>query len=343
MKYRMPAEWEPHEGTWIAWPHNKEHWPGKFEPMLHVYGNLVKELARAGEKVFICVNNKKMEAEARGHISQSSPDSLKSVKFFHIPTDASWSRDHGPIFVRDENGSLTMEDWIFNAWGQKYAPWDQDDAVPQKIAPQLGLPLVSPGIVMEGGSVDLNGKGTLLTTEQCLLNTNRNPHLNRPQIEKHLADFLGATNILWLKEGIVGDDTDGHIDDIARFTDARTVVCALEENKKDENYEITQKNFGDLQKMKDQDGQLLHVVALPMPDPVIHEGQRLPASYANFYIANTAVLIPTFRCKKDEKALTVLAQLFPGRSVVGIDAVDWVWGLGTIHCSTQQMPKREAL
>lgn len=333
----MPAEWEPHSGTWLAWPHNKEHWPGKFEPIPRVYSKIVRALLQGGERIFICVNDEKMGREARDILALSKEEQ-EVVQFFRIPTDASWSRDHGPIFVRDETGQLTITDWIFNAWGGKYPPWDKDDIVPQQISEQLKIPAVQPGIVLEGGSIDVNGKGTLLTTEQCLLNKNRNPQLNRDQIEKYLHDYLGATNILWLKEGIVGDDTDGHIDDIARFTDPQTVVCAVEQNQKDENYEILQKNLEDLKKMKDQDGKPFRIIPIPMPTPVIYENQRLPASYANFYIANTAVLVPTFNCRQDEEAIKILTPLFPTRKIIGIDCVDLAWGLGTLHCSTQQQP-----
>ncbi|MFA6521598.1 MAG: agmatine deiminase family protein [Candidatus Gracilibacteria bacterium] len=334
MKYKMPAEWEPHEGTWLSWPHNESHWPGKFELIPPVFANIARELSAAGEKVFICVNDEAMEKSARKLIGKAA----KNIFFFRIPTNTSWARDHGPIFVYAECGKRMIEDWIFNTWGGKYPPWDKDDVVPQKIGEIFKIPVITPAIVMEGGSIDVNGEGTVLTTEQCLLNKNRNPHLTKEQIEKYLADYLGATNVLWLKEGIIGDDTDGHIDDIARFTDAKTVVCPFEENKKDENCEILKKNFEDLKKMKDQAGELLNVVKIPMPDPVIHEGQRLPASYVNFYIANKAVLVPTFNCPKDAEAISVLQKLFPTRKIVGIDCTDLVWGLGTIHCSTQQQP-----
>lgn len=339
MNYLMPAEWEPHEATWLAWPHNKDHWPGNFEKIPSVYVKMIQALAES-EKVFICVNDAAMESSARAVILSLSKDDaiFNNIQFFHIPTDASWARDHGPIFVRDKKGNLIITNWIFNCWGEKYPPWDLDDEVPQRIAEILKLPTVQPGIVLEGGSIDVNGKGTLLTTEQCLLNKNRNPNLTREQIEKYLHDFLGATNILWLKDGIVGDDTDGHIDDIARFADERTVICCIEENPKDENYAALKKNFEDLKKMKNQDGRVLRVIPLPMPNPVFYEGQRLPASYANFYIANTVVLLPIFRCKQDAKAQKILAELFPTRKIVSIDCTDFVWGLGTFHCSTQQQP-----
>lgn len=356
MQYLMPAEWEPHEGTWLCWPHNKEHWPGKFEPTPLTYVEIIRAIAES-EKVFVCVNDAAMEKDARGFLERGkvSEELMKNVLFFHIPTDASWSRDHGPIFVRelgegesdrdggrgvDGRGRLVILDWIFNAWGAKYPPWDLDDVVPQKVGVKLGLQVLQPGIVMEGGSIDVNGKGLLLTTEQCLLNKNRNPHLNRQQIEKYLADYLGARKVLWLKEGIVGDDTDGHIDDIARFVSEDTVVCAVETDEKDENFAILQECYNDLMKMTDLSGEPLKVVKLPMPLPVVHEGQRLPASYANFLITNGSVLVPTFRCEeRDKQALTILASCFPSRKTVGVDCWDLVWGLGTLHCATQQQPR----
>jgi agmatine deiminase len=262
----------------------------------------------------------------------------KNIRFLHIPTNASWSRDHGPITVFDPHGKRVMLDFIFNCWGEKYPPWDLDDQVPQHVAQELKLPCVELGMVLEGGSIEVNGNGSLLTTRQCLLNKNRNPRLSPHQIEEHLQRYLGATNILWLDEGIVGDDTDGHIDDLARFVDEHTIVAALEQNTNDENYAILRKNYEFLKKMKDQDVQPFTIVPLPMPDPVMYQNQRLPASYLNFYIANTVVVVPTFRCKKDQEAITTLQKIFSQRKVVGIDAVDWVWGLGTCHCSTMQIP-----
>jgi agmatine deiminase len=331
-RLRMPAEWERHEATWLVWPHNEDHWPGNFSPIPYVYVEIVRAIKRS-EKVFICVNDVAMEQHARVLLQ---PDD--AIRFFHIPTNASWSRDHGPIFVKDEEGQLLITDWIFHSWGEKYPPWDLDDVVPQRVGEILNIPLIAPGIVLEGGSIDVNGKGTLLTTEQCLLNRNRNPQLNRAEIEQYLEKYLGAANVLWLKEGIIGDDTDGHIDDIARFVNKRTVVCVIEQNRSDENYEILKRNHDDLQKMRDQDGHLLEIAELPMPDPVFYEKNRLPASYANFYITNGTVLVPTFRCAQDHTAIDIFEKLFPDREIVGIDCVDLVWGLGTIHCSTQQQP-----
>lgn len=339
--FRMPAEWEPHEGTWLAWPHNKEHWPGKFPRIPPVYAQIIRGLAKS-EKVFVCVNDKNMEDGARKILVQAGVTVGESANiiFYRIPTDASWSRDHGPVFVRDREGKQIILDWIFNCWGEKYPPWDKDDAVPKHIAEIFGFPCVRPGIVLEGGSIDVNGKSSLLTTEQCLLNKNRNPHLNRNEIEEYLKKYLGAANILWLKEGIVGDDTDGHIDDIARFADEKTILCAVEENPQDENYEILKQNREDLKKMRDQDGEFFKIINIPMPEPVIDdlENMRLPASYINFYIANKIVLVPTFRSKRDAKVLKIFEELFKSREIVGIDCTDFVLGLGTIHCSTQQQP-----
>lgn len=336
MKYRMPAEWEPHEGTWLAWPHCEPHWPGKFETIPPVYREIVRALVNAEEKVFICVNDANMEKEARIVIGEKILNS-GAIFFYHIPTNASWSRDHGPIFVKNKQGQTIITDWIFNGWGEKW-PWDKDDKVPQRIAEILKIPLISTNIVLEGGSIEVNGNGTLLTTEQCLLNKNRNPHLNREQIEKYLHDYLGAINILWLKKGIVGDDTDGHIDDLARFINPETVICALEENPQDENFKILKENFEDLKKMKLENGKLLNVIPIPMPEPVFYENERLPASYINFYITNKAVLIPVFRCARDQEILKIFEKFFKTRKIIGIDCVDLIWGLGAIHCSTQQQP-----
>lgn len=335
--YHMPAEWEPHAGTWIAWPHNRDHWPDKFESIPGTFAEIIEKLTK-DEKVFLLVNDETMEQNAR-HLLTENKAKLSQVKFIRIPTDTSWTRDYGPIFVRDNQGTLSVTDWIFNSWGGKYAPWDCDDIVPTKISQQFGFTLIEPGIVLEGGSIDVNGKGSLLTTEQCLLNNNRNPKLTRDQIEKYLSEFLGATNILWLKEGIVGDDTDGHIDDLARFVNESTIVCAVENDAKDENYDILKKNYNDLYAMRDEQGKSLNIVTLPMPDPVFFQNQRLPVSYMNFYIANSVVLIPTFRCSKDQEAIAILQKYFPTRTVVGIDCTDLAWGLGAIHCSTQQQPK----
>jgi agmatine deiminase len=334
--YKMPAEWEPHEATWISWPHKEASWPGKFEPVAGIMSEIVRHLSMS-ERVYINVNDEAMEQAVRASLQKHKVD-LARIQFYRIPTNDAWVRDHGPIFiVRGKERAII--DWNYNAWGNKYPPFDLDDVVPEKIAKEWGCTLFQPGIIMEGGSIDLNGAGTLLTSEQCLLNKNRNPHLSKGEIEKYLKDYLGVRHILWLGDGIIGDDTDGHIDDLTRFIDANTVVTAIEEDPKDENYQILQDNLKRLQSMKDQDGKPLKIVTMPMPPRVDYEDQRLPASYANFYIANTKVLVPTYRHKNDARAIEVLQKCFPKREVVGVDCVDLIWGLGAIHCLTQQVPK----
>ncbi|RYD85783.1 MAG: agmatine deiminase family protein, partial [Sphingobacteriales bacterium] len=264
---------------------------------------------------------------------------LSKVEFFEFPTNDAWCRDHGPAFlINPETKQKVVIDWGYNAWGDKYPPYDLDDVIPTRIAEYYNLPVYHPGIVMEGGSVDFNGKGTVLTTTACLLNKNRNPHLNQQQIEGYLQNYYGVEQVLWLGDGIIGDDTDGHIDDITRFVNEDTVVTVVEENKNDENHHVLQENLQELKKMRLLNGKQLNIVELPMPDPVIYEDQRLPASYANFYIGNAAVVVPTFRCDKDDKALDILTQCFPDRKVVGIDSTDIIWGLGSFHCLSQQEP-----
>ncbi len=333
----MPAEWEPHEATWIGWPHNKGHWPGKYDFIPATFAAIIAALAMS-EKVYLTVNDQQMEEEARLMLSMLPVQVLNQLTFFHIPTDASWSRDHGPIFVYDEKQKLTLLNFTFNAWGEKYHPFDRDNAVPEQIAKKLRLPLVTPHMVLEGGSIDVNGAGSLLTTEQCLLNPNRNPSMSKEQIEEHLKNYLGISQVLWLNEGIVGDDTDGHVDDLARFVSTNTIVTVLESNPNDENYAILQENYARLKQMKNLNGEPFELITLPMPEPVYFNNQRLPASYANFYIANSVVLVPIFNCSQDAEALRTLRTLFPQHRVVSIDCVDLVWGLGTIHCSTQQQP-----
>ena len=331
--YRMPAEWEPHAATWLSWPRpDGISFPNRYEEVLPTLGEMVRTLA-AHELVNINTRNDDVEQIARRTIGE-----VVNVSYHRIPSYEPWCRDHGPIFVKRDH-ELAVVDWGYNAWGGKYPPYDDDDAVPQRIAELLGLPLFSPGIVMEGGSLDVNGEGALLTTEACLLNPNRNPHLNNPQIEQYLKDYLGVSKILWLGEGIVGDDTDGHVDDLTRFVNATTVVTAVEEDPADENYEILQDNLRRLQTMRDQNNRSLNIVLLPMPGVVEHEGQRLPVSYANFYIANAVVLLPTYRHKKnDQLAKDILQKSFPDRRVIGIDSTNLIWGLGSFHCLSQQQP-----
>ncbi|HVK58002.1 MAG TPA: agmatine deiminase family protein [Candidatus Kapabacteria bacterium] len=338
--YRMPAEWEPHIGTWFTWPRPEGiSFPDKYDTVPPVYAELIKELIKV-EEVHINVWNEEKEMLAR-EVLKIYGTPLDRVHFHHFPGYEPWCRDHGPIFiVREKNGvrERAIVDWNYNAWGGKYPPYDLDDRIPQHVGRYRNLEVFSPGIVMEGGSIELNGKGTLLTTTACLLNPNRNPHLNQQQIEQYLKDFLGVRNILWLGEGIIGDDTDGHIDDISRFTDANTIVTVVEEDPQDENYEILNENLKKLRTFKDQDGQPFRIVTIPMPGIVQHEEQRLPASYANFYIANEIVLVPTYRNANDQRALETLQSLFPARRVIGIDSMELIWGLGSFHCISQQEP-----
>jgi agmatine deiminase len=337
--YRMPAEWEPHRGTWLSWPHKEASWPGKFDRVPRIFATMVGILSDR-EEVHINVAGPAMEQGIRRLLSDAGTDS-GNVFFHYHPTNDAWVRDHGPIFIqRMEPGaaSQAVVDWNFNAWGDKYPPYELDDVIPTLIGDELELPVFHPGIILEGGSIDVNGLGSLLTTEACLLNPNRNPSLNREQIEQYLRAFLGINHVLWLGEGIVGDDTDGHVDDLTRFVDSRTVVTVIEEDPADENYEPLQDNLERLHSMADQDGQPLRVVTLPMPRPLWHQGQRLPASYANFYIANGIVLLPAYDPGGDEQAQATLQALFPDREVIAIDCTDLVWGLGAFHCVTQQWP-----
>lgn len=334
--YRMPAEWEQHAATWFSWPHKLESWPDKFEPVPLVFIEMVKALT-PHEKVKINVKDEAMKEEVMLLLKNSEVD-LSQVELHLIPTNDAWCRDHGPIYIKNENGEKAIIDWGYNAWGGKYPPFDLDDEVPVHIAKIQGLPLFQPQIVMEGGSIDVNGKGSLLTSKSCLLNENRNPHLTQSQIEEYLKAYLGVTNILWLGEGIIGDDTDGHIDDMTRFINPTTIVTVLEENPDDENYQLLIDNYELLKTMKDQNGGPFTIVTMPMPDPVYCEDQRLPASYANFLIANNVVLVPTYRCDKDQVALDILQSCFIDRKVIGIDCTDLVWGLGAIHCVSQQEP-----
>lgn len=338
--WRMPAEWEPHVATWFTWPRPEGiSFPGKYEPVPAVYGQLIRHLS-AVEEVHLNVWNADMEANVRLLLRQNGCP-LDRVYFHHFPAYEPWCRDHGPTFlVRDRDGrrERAVVDWAYNAWGNKYPPCDLDDAVPQHVAQFRKLPLFSPGIVMEGGALDVNGTGSLLTTESCLLNPNRNPHLSKGQIEEFLRDYLGVTNVLWLGDGIAGDDTDGHVDDLARFVSGNTVVTVVEEDPADENHRPLQDNLSRLQKMKDETGRPLRIVELPMPRRIEYQGQRLPASYANFYIANGLVLLPTYRDPQDARAIEILQREFPDRKVIGLDSLDLIWGLGSFHCISQQEP-----
>lgn len=342
---RMPAEWEPHEATWIGWPHNQTDWPGKFATIPWVYGEIVKKLA-PGEIVRVIVDSKEHEARAKRLLSRVRAE-LSRVEFFRFPTNRGWTRDFGPMFVR-RNGTpneVAIVRFRFSAWA-KYHDWKKDDQIPLRAAKALGLPVfkVRAGdrqIVLEGGAIEVNGRGTLIATEECLLDQQtqvRNPGLSRERLESALHESLGVTNVLWLGRGIEGDDTHGHVDDICRFVNPRTVVACREKESRDYNHAVLEENNERLLSARLEDGSKLEVVALPMPAPLVFKGRRLPASYANFYISNGAVLVPTFNDPNDRVALGILSELITDRPVVGIHAVDLVWGLGTLHCLTQQQP-----
>jgi len=369
--YRMPAEWEPHEGTWLSWPHNPRTWVGNFGPIPAVFGEIVRALCEQ-EIVHICVRDGMSEASVRKLLQNGNVD-CSNVRFHHIPTNDAWARDHGPIFViRDGKAQslplletaessadstalatntapapIAIIDWKFNSWGEKYPPWDDDDAVPEKVADALKMLCFHPRMVLEGGSIEVNGKGALLTTECVLLNPNRNPSMTRKQIEARLDEYLGARHVIWLGDGIAGDDTDGHIDDLSRFVNTTTIVTVVEEDPEDVNYSPLQTNYERLQDARDQDGAKFEIVKLPTPGKVfrgaVHADrpaeERLPASYANFYIGNGAVLVPIFGHENDKKALGMIGEFFPGRKVVGIHCKDLVGGYGAIHCVTQQQPR----
>jgi agmatine deiminase len=325
--YSFPAEFAPHTATWLSWPHKEASWPGKINTIFPYYAQFIKTLALS-ELVRINVIDEAMKNFALGHLQTAEVD-LSKVEFFYHPTNDAWCRDHGPAFLINPNAEQkkVIVDWGYNAWGGKYPPFDLDDVVPTLIGKHYNIPVFNPGIVMEGGSVEFNGKGTLMTSTACLLNPNRNPHLNQQQIEEYLINYYGVEQILWIDEGIIGDDTDGHIDDTVRFVNGDTVLTVIEENKSDENYDLLQHN-----------GKQLNIVELPMSDELIYDDQRLPCSYANFYISNKHVIVPTFRSAKDDKALQIIQQCFPEREVVGIDSTEIIWGLGSFHCLSQQEP-----
>jgi agmatine deiminase len=392
----MPAEWEPHAATWLAWPHNCADWPGKFEPIPWVYAEIIRNLAKH-ERVELIVNNAAAARQARRVLERAGAVS-DNIRFHHWRTDRVWLRDSGCIFVKAEKipilaaksaarmehpasmlpagevptlrkarrvgqpeGILALK-FRFNAWA-KYSNWRNDDKIGSLMAKvkiptlshknratRMGHPLNSETeiyptsggkrIVLEGGSIDVNGAGTILTTEECLLSKvqERNPHMTRVQYEKAFADYLGASHTIWLGRGIAGDDTHGHVDDLSRFVAKDTVVTMVEPNTRDENHAPLRANLRRLQAARDQEGRQLHIVEIPMPQPVVFEGRRLPASYANFYIANGAVLVPVFNCAKDRIALNMLAEVFPTREIVPIYSGDFIWGFGAMHCMTQQQP-----
>jgi len=333
----FPAEWDTQDALWLSWPHKEESWPGKIETIYAPYSQFIKLVAE-DQLVRINVADEEMKAFALSHIEKTGAK-MENIFFYFNATNDAWCRDHGPAFVINrETGEKAIVDWGYNAWGGKYPPFDLDDVVPTKIAKEFNLKLFTPPIVMEGGSVEFNGKGTVLTTTACLLNENRNPHLTKEQIEAYLKDYYGQEQVLWLGDGIVGDDTDGHIDDITRFVSEDTVLTVVEEDPEDDNFELLQENLETLKGMKLLDGRSLKVIELPMPRPVVYDDQRLPASYANFYIANKVVIVPVFNDKNDDKALEIIQNCFPDRKVIGINSVDIIWGLGSFHCLSQQEP-----
>jgi len=336
--YYFPAEYELHTATWLSWPHNPDTWPGKIETIYKPYAQFIKTLV-AGEYVHINVAGAAMENDAKKILRQYDVP-LERIKFFYHPTNDAWCRDHGPAFLinPDSRQPKVIVDWGHNAWGGKYPPFDLDDVIPTLIANAYDIPVYHPDIIMEGGSVDFNGQGALITSTSCLLNPNRNPHLSKSEIEKYLMDYYGVEQILWVDEGIIGDDTDGHIDDTVRFFNEDSVITVIEHNKEDENYALLKRNLKQLQNMRLLNDRQLTIVELPMPDPVYYNDQRLPASYANFYISNLHVIVPTFRSKSDDEALEIIQSCFPQRTVVGIDSTDVIWGLGSFHCLSQQEP-----
>jgi agmatine deiminase len=333
--YRMPAEWEPHAATWLSFPRREGvSFPDSFDRVMPTLRAMVQALIES-EQVCINICDDAHEAEARA-VLVGLP--TEQITFYRIPTNEPWCRDHGPIFLtRDSEPKLSVVDWNYNAWGNKYPPFDLDEVAPTRVAEILDVPVFYPGMILEGGAIDVNGVGALLTSESCLLNKNRNPSLSRKQIEQRLRDYLGVLDILWLGDGIVGDDTDGHVDDLARFVSERTIVTVIEKNRDDENYEPLQRNLARLKAMKISD-RAIEITTLPMPKKIMREGLRLPATYANFYIANSCVLVPTFADPADDAALSILRECFPHRRVIGIDCRELIWGLGAFHCLTQQQP-----
>lgn len=334
--YSMPAEWEKHDAVWLAWPHDPATFPDRVEKVEEVYAQIIGAIHES-EDVNLFVKDSAMKAKVVKLLDKKDVN-LEKIHFFVFEYADVWFRDYGPIFVLDKTrGKLAMLHWVFNAWGEKYQELMKDAGIPSIINRKMRLRCFNPGIVLEGGSIDVNGRGTLLTTEQCLLNRNRNPDLSKKEIEQYLKDYFGVSNVIWLKKGIAGDDTDGHIDDIARFVAPSTVLCAYEEDSTDENYPVLKENYEILRESGDQDGNGLNIIKLPMPGSVGEE-QRLPASYANFYIGNKVVLVPVFGHETDKKALNIIQRVFPDRKVAGINCPDLVHGMGTIHCITQQQP-----
>ncbi len=334
----FPPEWHPHVATWLTFPHNDASWQGdKLAKMYPSYFQLIKAIS-LGEKVCINANDEVLKAFILESLAKIGTN-LAKIEILVNPTNDAWCRDHGPAFlINPTTHERMIVNWGYNAWGGKYPPFDDDDTLPQRIAAYRNLPTATPGIIMEGGSVEFNGAGTVITSKACLLNKNRNPHLKQSQIEQYLCDFYGMEQVLWINDGILGDDTDGHIDDTVRFVNEATVIAMIEPNKQDENHEILAENIDLMKGMRLLNGKQLNIVEIPMPKPVVFEDMRFPASYANFLICNAGVLVPTFRCKNDDLALDILSQVFKDRFVIGLDSYDIIWGQGSFHCLTQQEP-----
>ncbi len=335
--FRMPAEWAPQTAIWLSWPHKRASWPGQFRPIPYVFAGIVAQISRF-EQVRINIAAP-LQKRAWSLITKAGAD-LTKVTFYDHPTNDAWCRDHGPIFVKNPlTGEVAVTDWVHTAWGGKYPPYDLDNTIPPLVAKKLKLRRFENDMVLEGGSLDVNGEGLLLTSEQCLLNKNRNPHLTREQIEQNLKDYLGVTQVLWVGDGIIGDDTDGHIDDITRFYKTDGFITVVESNKRDANHKILAENLERLKSFRTPTGKKFDIVELPMPKPFAFQGQLVPASYANFLIINGAVLVPNFRQKKrDAEANAIISSCFPGREIIPIDCYDLIWGLGTLHCISQQQP-----
>ncbi|MDR0533736.1 MAG: agmatine deiminase family protein [Verrucomicrobiales bacterium] len=340
--YAMPAEWAPHEATWLVWPVNVETWPEDLERVRNVYAQMIEALT-ANEKVILLTGTCEVADDVQQRLAKSGTN-FANLKLVNIPVNDSWVRDSGPIFLKakdaDNQVPLVANDFIFNTWGQKYGPWDDDDQIPTRGGQMFGFPVIKHDLVLEGGSIDVNGAGCVLTTKQCLLNPNRNPSLTQQQIEDKLKRFLGVQQVLWLDDGIEGDDTDGHIDDITRFVSENKILTVVEPNKADANHEPLNNNFKQLQTFRDANGKPFEIIELPMPDRLV-EGPfgRSPASYGNFYIANGTVLVPIYSAPNDQIALDIIQSCFPDRKVIGIECSPLVNGLGSIHCVTQQQPK----
>ncbi|WP_341228537.1 agmatine deiminase family protein [uncultured Arcticibacterium sp.] len=336
--FKFPAEWLQHKATWLSFPWNKETWEDRLPRVYPSYFQFIKEISEV-EQVNINVGNSQVKTIIEKQLAFHNLDN-SNILLHDFPTNDSWCRDHGPSFVvNTTTKEKRIVDWQYNAWGGKYPPFNDDNQIPIRVAELLNLKTYKPGIVMEGGSIEVNGAGSLLTSKSCLLNKNRNPHLNQKEIETYLMNFYGVEQILWIEDGIVGDDTDGHVDDTTRFINENTVLTVMESDRLDDNYGILKENLEQLKMMKLLNGESLNIIELPMPSPVIDNGLRLPASYANFYICNQKVLVPIYNCQQDDVALEIIGKCFPNRKVVGIDSTEIIWGLGSLHCLSQQEPE----